>query len=95
MLAKLDPQPFQIKVDAAKAALDSAKLKLQQLMEGVTPQDRAASLAAYNAAVAKLKDTAAGTTPADMAAAQAAVDQAKSTLDAAQVKLDQLKSNSY
>ncbi len=93
VLARIDPQPFQIKVDAAQSVLNTAKIKLQQLQDGATPEERAAAQAAYDAAVAKLNDVAAGTTPADMAAAGAAVDQAKASLTAAQAAVDQAQAN--
>ena len=91
VLARLDPAPFQVKVDNAQSALNTAQIKLQQLKDGATPEERAAAQAAYNAAVAKLREVQAGATAADRQAAQSAVDQAQATLAAAQAKLDQVK----
>ena len=90
-LAKLDPAPLQFKEEAAQSVLDTAKIKLQQLKDGATPEERSAAQAAYNAAVAKLNDVAAGATAADRQAAQSSVTQAQATLNAAQAKLDQVK----
>ncbi len=95
VLAKLDPVPFQVKVDTAQSALNNAKADLQDLTSGATPDERAAAQAAYDAAVAKYNSTVAGTTAADMAAAQASADQAQANLDLAQMKLDQLQNNTY
>jgi RND family efflux transporter MFP subunit len=88
VLAKLDPSQLEIKVSTAQSTLSSAKIKLQQLMDGATPEQITAAQAAYDAAMAKYNDVAAGSTTADMAAAEAAVNQANSTLATAQAKLD-------
>ena len=95
VLARLDPVPFQVKVDTAQAALANAEADLKALMDGATPEERAAAQAAYDAALAKYNSVAAGPTAADLAAAQASVDQAQANLDLAQLKLDQLQKNTY
>jgi HlyD family secretion protein len=95
VLARLDPVPFQVKVDTAQAALANAQADLKTLLDGATPDERAASQAAYDAALAKYNATVAGATDADLAAAQAAVDQAQANLNLSQLKLDQLQNNTY
>ncbi len=94
-LAKLDPVPFQVKVDTAQSTLANAKADLQELTDGSTPEEIAAAKAAYQAAVAKYDTTVAGSTAVDLATQQASVDQAQANLDLAQLKLDQLKNNQY
>ncbi len=95
VLAKLDPFPFQVKVETAQSALTNAQADLKSLMDGASPDERAAARAAYDAALAKFNSVVAGATDADLAAAQASVDQAQANLKLAQMKLDQLQNNSY
>ncbi len=94
-LAKLDPVPFQVKVDTTQSALNNAKADLEELTKGLTADETAAAKAAYEAAAAKYNNVVAGATAADMAAAQASADQAQANLDLSQLKLDQMKNNTY
>ena len=94
VLAKVDPQPYQIKVNDAQSALNTAQIKLQQLKTGATPDQVAAAQAAYNAAVANLQNVEAGPTAAARQSAESAVQQAQATLNDAEAKLDQVKAGS-
>ncbi len=95
VLAKLDPVPFQVKVDTAQSSLNIAKASLEELTKGATPDEIAAAKASYESALAKYDSTVAGASASDLAAAQASVDQAQANLNLAEMKLDQLKNNTY
>lgn len=95
VLAKLDPVPFQVKVETAQSTLNIAKASLEELTKGATADEIAAAKASFEAAVAKHNAIVAGATASDLAAAQTAVDQAQANLKLAEMKLDQLKNNTY
>ncbi len=82
VLAELDTEDLQRKLDEAKTQLDISKLKLQQAKEGAQPADIAAATADLNGAIANLNDTRAGGRAEDIAAAQAQLNQAQAKLDA-------------
>ncbi len=92
-LAKQDDSALKLKVQTAEANLRVSQIKLQQLQEGATPEEKEAARASYESALAKYNELVAGPTQADLQAAQASVDQARANLAVAQVKLDQAKAN--
>lgn len=90
-LAKLDQQTLQIKLAQNESSLRVARIKLQQMKDGATPEEIAAAEASYKASAAKYRDTTAGAKESDMEAARLAVSQATLALASAQLGLDQLK----
>lgn len=91
LLAKLDTAALQLKVATAEANLRVSQVKLQQLKDGATPEEKAAARAAYDSALAKFKEISAGPTQLELESAQSAVDQARANLAAAQARLEQVK----
>jgi HlyD family secretion protein len=94
VLARVDPVPLQLKLQDAETALQTARVKLDQLKAGSRPEDVAAAEAAVASAQAKLADVQAGATPQDITAAQAAVDAAAANVRDAQAKLDAVNAGS-
>src|SRR5512133_921479 len=58
-LAKLDSTALEAKVNQAESSLRVARIKLEQMKQGATPEEVAAAEAAYKSALAKYKDTTA------------------------------------
>ncbi len=90
VLAVLDTEDLQARVDAAQSNLRVAQVKLQQLKDGATPEDIAAAKAALDAARAKAEELSAGPPSLEVQSAQAAVDGAEAALAAANARLAQL-----
>jgi RND family efflux transporter MFP subunit len=84
LLFQVDPVPYQIKVDEAKAELESANAKLALTTQELT---RARQLRATDAGSVENVDQRV----ADSAAARAAVDGAKASLHDAQFDLDRTR----
>ena len=75
-LAKLDTADLELQLSRAEVALDSAKVKLQQLNKGPEQSEVAAAQASYDSAVEKLTKLKAGTSAEDLAVAKASYDSA-------------------
>ncbi|HEX9016557.1 MAG TPA: efflux RND transporter periplasmic adaptor subunit [Chloroflexota bacterium] len=90
-LAKLDQQTLQTKLAQSESSLRVARIKLQQLKDGATPEEIAAAEASYKASAAKYRDTTAGPKDSEREAARLAVNQATLALASTQAGLDQLK----
>jgi hypothetical protein len=86
-LARLATDALQAKVEQVHSQLAEAQLRLQELLDGATPEDLAAAQVAYDAAAAKLADLEAGPSAADLEAAAAGVAAAQGQYDQASLKL--------
>jgi HlyD family secretion protein len=86
-LARLGTDALQAKVEQARSQLADAQLKLQELLDGATPEELAAAQAAYDAAAAKLADLEASPSAADLESAMADVAAAQGQYDQARLKL--------
>src|SRR4051794_15758720 len=89
-IAALDPAPFQLKVENAESSVRQAQIKVQQLRDGATPEEIAASQASFEAAQTKFQEVANGPTAADIQAARTSLASALSNQTSAQAKLDAL-----
>lgn len=89
-LARLDQQPLQLKLAQSESSLRVARIKLQQLRDGATPEEIAAAKAAYASAVASYEKVT-GSADSDRQSAQLAVDQATQALASAQATLEKVK----
>ena len=86
VLFRIDPQPFQVALDQAKAALAASQAQLKQAQQ---QSDRYTELAKVQSAAASELEKAqadAGVAQADVNAQQAAIEQAQLNLDYATIK---------
>ncbi|MGI5837066.1 MAG: biotin/lipoyl-binding protein, partial [Chloroflexota bacterium] len=90
-LAKQDDSTLKLKVQTAETNLRVSQIKLQQLKDGATPEEKEAAKASYESALARYNELVAGPTETEIQSARASVDQAKANLAVAQVKLEQAK----
>lgn len=98
-IARLDASALTIKRDTARSQLESARARLQALLDGPTAAELAAqrsAVAAAQAALARAENDLAsllrGSFPEEVAAAKAALDRAKAALDTAQANYEKLAS---
>ena len=89
-IAALDPAPFQLKIENAQSSVRQAQIKVQQLRDGATPEEIAASQAAFEAAQTKFQEVANGPTAADIQAARSLAGLGDPNQTSAQAKLDAL-----
>jgi HlyD family secretion protein len=104
-LARLDVRDLSLRVKQAEAALNQAQASYDQLLEGATPEEIAASEAQLVQAQAGLRQVRGSVTGADIAAAQAQLEQARAALaqllagpkatqvESAQAAVDQAQAN--
>jgi multidrug efflux pump subunit AcrA (membrane-fusion protein) len=90
-LARIQDDALLVKVDQAESSLKTARIRMEQLTEGATPEDLAAAQATYDAAVAKLNDVAKGATAIDLRSAEASVASAQASYDQAVAKVSSLE----
>jgi RND family efflux transporter MFP subunit len=89
-IAALDTAPFELKVENAQSSVRQAQIKVQQLRDGATAEEVAASQAAFEAAQTKFQEVANGPTAADIQAARSSLESAIANQTSAQAKLDAL-----
>lgn len=92
-LMKLDATELQLAVDQAQVALDIAKIKLEQLKAGPTPEQIASAQAALESARANLAKLLKGPDPHDIRVAELNVEVAKNNLWQAQAQRDADRGN--
>ena len=90
-LATLDTESLQLQLEQARSNERAARLKLQQLQEGATPEEIEAARAALAAAESRARYLAASSDGSDVQAAEAAVSAAEATLAGARARLQQLE----
>ncbi len=93
VLMKLDATELQLAVDQAQVALDIAKIKLEQLKAGPTPEEIASAQAALESARANLAGLLKGPDPHDIRVAELNVEVAKNNLWQAQAQRDADRGN--
>ncbi|MCG8346721.1 MAG: HlyD family efflux transporter periplasmic adaptor subunit [Chloroflexales bacterium] len=79
-LARLDVRDLTLRVKQAEAAFHQAQASYNQLLEGATPEEIAASEAQLIQAQAGLRQVRGSVTGSDIAAAQAQLEQARAAL---------------
>jgi multidrug resistance efflux pump len=96
VLVTLETTDLESQLESAKANLDLAQAKYNQLANGTREEDIRAAKAAYDAALQKYQDAKNGTRPeqidqlkAALATAQTAYENAKSKLDSTKALYDQ------
>lgn len=93
VLMKLDATELQLAVAQAQVALDIAKIKLEQLKAGPTPEQIASAQAALDSAKANLAKLLKGPDPHDIRVAELNVEVAKNNLWQAQAQRDADRGN--
>jgi HlyD family secretion protein len=79
-LARLDARDLQLRVDEARASLDQASARYEQVASGATPEEIAAAEASVAQAEASARQAAASVSPQERAAARAELEEARAAL---------------